>query len=402
MQTGALPAWETSASGPLRPLPAGLRAVEYVESTGAHQYVDTGLNADGSLSYDVTVSWTSTWVRTAQWPMGAWKNNSPYVRHYFGKTAATLAIWAETGSVRKASASFSANDGSIHRFIADRTTGTYSIDGVASTSASAGFDIKRNFWLFARNGATPTYAAARIYQAKFWRGQKLVRDYAPMKDAAGVGCLYDRVGGLVYYSAAEAPLVAGPEVEPEYITPQPLPALSAAPRNWYAGALRVPAGPAAPDGSVVCDALVLPEGNHSAESNRIVVAEAPMIRAIVGRYRSGLAPVNIPVRLAHGGAAVGRVVKLWAVAGSGLWARLRVPASVATSAGAYCSAEALCLRATARDDWGAWGTFLIPWRLTGVALVDDPALAGTRWTESHLPDADYPDPRTIDNLPILP
>ena len=303
-----------------------LRLLEYVESTGT-QYVDTGLNADSSLSYDVELSWTNAWTRTAQWPMGAWKNSSPYVRHYFGKTAATLAIWAETGSVKKATATFSANDGSRHRFSADLVHGIYSIDGVASTSTPSGFDVGMNFWLFARNGATPTYSTVRIYRALFWRSGVLVRDYQPMLDSSGVACLLDCVSGRVYYSATATPLVAGPEVSVDS-------AVSMAPediRTWLAPP---PGSGEVADGDLWYDCLAIPEGTWLVECPiegspdtawRAALCPSNILRAVVWRHAVGLAPTNLPVTLEHDPSRViGRIERLYYEAGTGVVARISI------------------------------------------------------------------------------
>lgn len=303
-----------------------LRLLEYVESTGA-QYVDTGLNADSSLSYDVELSWTNAWTRTAQWPMGAWKNSSPYVRHYFGKTAATLAIWAETGSVKKATATFSANDGSRHRFTADLVHGIYSIDGVASTSTPSGFDVGMNFWLFARNGATPTYSTVRIYRALFWRSGVLVRDYQPMLDSSGVACLLDCVSGRVYYSATATPLVAGPEVSVDS-------AVSMAPEDIRAWLAPPPGSGEVADGDLWLDCLAIPEGNWLCECPiegttntawRAALCPSNILRAVVWRHAVGLAPTNLPVTLEHDPSRViGRIERLYYEAGTGVVARISV------------------------------------------------------------------------------
>ncbi len=303
-----------------------LRLLEYVESTGT-QYVDTGLNADSSLSYDVELSWTNAWTRTAQWPMGAWKNSSPYVRHYFGKTAATLAIWAETGSVKKATATFSANDGSRHRFSADLVHGIYSIDGVASTSTPSGFDVGMNFWLFARNGATPTYSTVRIYRALFWRSGVLVRDYQPMLDSSGVACLLDCVSGRVYYSATATPLVAGPEVSVDS-------AVSMSPEDQRQFLAPVPTGLPfeLAGGDLWYDCLAIPEGSWLVECPiegttdtawRAALCPSNILQALVWRHAVGLAPTNLPVTIGHDPSRViGRIEGLWYEAGTGVVARI--------------------------------------------------------------------------------
>ncbi len=175
-------------------------------------------------------------------------------------------------------------------------------------------------------------------------------------------------------------------------------------RNWYAPWLLAtnPPTSTAPGNAFAFDALVLPEGLYATRrsAGEIVVAERPMIEAMVQRYRTGLAPTNIPVNIDHAATnVVGRVTRIWHVAGSGLWVRIEVPK--ASCAGKpFLSAEVLCLRATASDAWGSWGLFELPWTLTGVALTADPALSGTRYRLlDYVPSATgtYPDPRTVND-----
>ena len=175
-------------------------------------------------------------------------------------------------------------------------------------------------------------------------------------------------------------------------------------RNWYAPWLLATNPPAssAPADAFAFDALVLPEGLYCTRrsASEFVVAERPMIEAMVQRYRTGLAPTNLPVNIDHASTnVVGRVTRLWHVAGSGLWVRLEVP-KAACADRPFLSAEVRCLRATASDAWGSWGTFALPWTLRGVALTASPALSGTRYRlPGYVPSAagSYPDPRTVND-----
>jgi hypothetical protein len=147
---------------------------------------------------------------------------------------------------------------------------------------------------------------------------------------------------------------------------------------------------------VAVDALVLPVGITSPIRDgtnalvEVLVAEPPMLKALVQRYRSGLAPTNVPVNLAHSPTnVVGAVADLWWVEGEGVWARLLVPESVA-SAGLRPSCEILGLRAQATDAWGTWGDFWLPWQIRGVALVERPALSTPVVYPSAVPASPYP------------
>lgn len=215
------------------------------------------------------------------------------------------------------------------------------------------------------------------------------------------GTEHARIVGLETDEPALVPFGAtsGTAALSRVFTIETLPSLAAARRNWYAAALLATSLPAsaAPAPSISIDALVLPEGVYCTQrsAGEFVVAEGPMIDAMVQRFRTGLAPTNVPVNLNHAAAnAVGRVTRLWTVAGSGLWARLEV-SRAALDGHPYPSAEVRCLRAAASDAWGQWGEFSIPWQLTGLALTDAPALAVPRLVPRAAPDGAYPDPRTV-------
>lgn len=153
-----------------------------------------------------------------------------------------------------------------------------------------------------------------------------------------------------------------------------LAALAEAPRNWYAGALLATNPPASAGGRIPAEALVLPEGLYVTHrsSGEVIVAEPAMIRALVGRYRAGLAPTNIAVTIEHVRTRpAGRVTALRHEPGRGLWASVELSVD---PAGYAASPEILCAHATARDSWGAWGQIKIPWQLKGLALTLDPAL----------------------------
>jgi len=165
-----------------------------------------------------------------------------------------------------------------------------------------------------------------------------------------------------------------PEIDIETVDP-----LLPSSRNWYREWLQATNPPAATPGSAVYDALILPVGivtpirDNPGTLVEVLVAEPPMLRALVQRYRSGLAPTNIPVRAGHTSTVVGAVTDLWWVEGQGVWARMRVEPAFAGRMHPSC--EVMCLRAQASDEWGAWGDFHLPWQITGVGLVESPALA---------------------------
>lgn len=182
-----------------------------------------------------------------------------------------------------------------------------------------------------------------------------------------------------------------PEIDIETVDP-----LLPSSRNWYRSWLIATNPPAPPVGPIVVDTLVLPVGISSPIRDQpgalveVLVAEPPMLRALVQRYRSGLAPTNIPVNLSHDPSrVVGSVANLWWVEGEGVWARLLV-SDAATASRLHSSCEILGLRAQATDAWGTWGDFWLPWQIRGVGLVERPALATPVVYPSAVPASPYP------------
>jgi hypothetical protein len=111
----------------------------------------------------------------------------------------------------------------------DLSSGAWSIEadgwsaGSASGTASGTpFASANTIPIFARRKVGTVYyadypATMRLYLFKIWRGQTLVRDFAPVR-VGTVGYLYDRanptggpLGNGLYGSETATPLVAGPD-----------------------------------------------------------------------------------------------------------------------------------------------------------------------------------------------
>jgi hypothetical protein len=82
------------------------------------------------------------------------------------------------------------------------STSTYQFDdvtyGLLRTNTKAGFEQVANAY------------KCRIYGAKFWDGDTLIRDYIPVK-LGSVGALYDKVTGEYYYNKGTGEFILGPE-----------------------------------------------------------------------------------------------------------------------------------------------------------------------------------------------
>ena len=72
-----------------------------------------------------------------------------------------------------------------------------------------------NFLLFAYNQGTTGIKKnkSRVYASKMHMSGSLVRNYIPVKDASGVGCLYDQINDKYYYNAGTGSFVVGPDIQ---------------------------------------------------------------------------------------------------------------------------------------------------------------------------------------------
>ena len=374
---GALPGWETAASGPLRAFPEGLRPVEYVEFD-EHQIVDLGYVFTPRDKVEVDWQFMAV-VAKQQRVLSQRANPGLHIELYINGSGSYgyafeqngLSGWKQGASRAVTTArSIYGLDGPNRRMY--NGTLSWTIPDLSSMSdaecGSGNMFLSRNL---------PQYLLyARCYGCKFWKSGILVRDYHPATDANGIACLVDFVSGECAYSATDTPLVAGPLVRPATSPP-----LAAARRNWYASALLATNAPlpVVSGERVTFDTMILPEGCYATRRNadEIVFADSDTISALVARYRDRLASTNIPVWVEHDRLRpAGRVTGLWRVVGEGLWARVEASAAIVRAGNGrwHASAEMRVLRATAADDWGPWAEFVFPWAITGLAFTMDPAI----------------------------
>ncbi len=201
-----------------------------------------------------------------------------------------------------------------------------------------------------RASATPTHA--RLYGCQFWKDNELARDLVPVKDAAGAVGLFDLVSKRLFLSTTD-PLVAGPELRPATLLPSVdretaremlAPAPTGEPRELAGGDLWL-------------DCLAIPEGNWLCECPiagttntawRVAFCPSNVLRAVVWRHSSGLAPGNLPVTLEHDPSRViGRIERLYYEAGTGVVARISVtPAGYGWAVSNNCFRPSPDVRAT--------------------------------------------------------
>jgi len=184
--------------------------VEYLESTGT-QYVDTGVNADGSiLSAEIDVDCPSTGqfagaIRqdsSSAWTRMHFGVASGYDTIYIGSRPTNGSTWFRTSQI---------SGRRVFRYDAENQTGaigsfTDALVPVAPTNTTI------SFWLFGRHGLNiaNSFASAKIYAAKLWQSGTLVRSFVPVR-VGSTGYLYDRVSGTLFGNAGTGAFTIGPD-----------------------------------------------------------------------------------------------------------------------------------------------------------------------------------------------
>ena len=77
------------------------------------------------------------------------------------------------------------------------------------------FSTNKNLFLLASENNDNIYftPSSRLYNAKIWDNNVLVRDFIPVLDYNGTPCMYDKVEHKFYYNAGTGQFIAGPVIQ---------------------------------------------------------------------------------------------------------------------------------------------------------------------------------------------
>lgn len=185
--------------------------VEYLESTGT-QWIDTRVSADSNLSVEITMANAGTPFANVN-PCGA-VLITPQCRHHINFHRDGIAYYFGKGDSCVLFSHYMPPDAEIFTLKVDAINKTFKLRRFISTFPNDTFDTGLSYWLFGRNGTTPPYLGSlRIYSAKLWDGNTLVRDYIPVRKGT-VGYMYDRVSGKLFGNAGTGEFVVGQDVMP--------------------------------------------------------------------------------------------------------------------------------------------------------------------------------------------
>lgn len=200
------------------PLPAGVKAISYLESTGT-QYINTGLLSTANSSVDISFGFTTM-------DAGA-SNNAAIFGGRNSQTSQTFTLFKLasvtpqyfrfdcTGQKMVGGANDMAwNTDSVYRFVYENGTAT-TINATTGEQYSLAIPAPSTFTknyivLFgvSTNGSIGTYMKGRIYHYSYSDGVNRI-DLIPVVDADGVACMYDLIGKEFYYNKGTGDFIAG-------------------------------------------------------------------------------------------------------------------------------------------------------------------------------------------------
>ena len=173
------------------------RRLEYIASSGS-QWIDTGIEGKVGITAEIDFACMTDADATV---LGSRSGNDRFfpVHWNWKKIVRTLGSWdgtkstsATVGTRYLARATLKNGEQSLH---VDGTA-ISAAAGTASSSVSTGLSM----YLFAANidGSASQKISARIYSAKIWNGDTLVRSFVPCEDENGEACLWDFVSGRYF------------------------------------------------------------------------------------------------------------------------------------------------------------------------------------------------------------
>lgn len=188
-----------------RELPEGYTQVEYIQSNGS-QYIDTLVAHSASSNIVLTADVSYDTVSPSNQIMGFSGSGGNGI----GTSKATWWETSEFGSVtvgQKYSVEYAVNGATWNR----------TVDGATVSGSRREYKFTTNLFLLAANmsatNATMSYfCSCKVYDAKVFVDESVVRDFVPCKNSSGVVGLYDMVNGVFYQNAGSGAFSAGYEV----------------------------------------------------------------------------------------------------------------------------------------------------------------------------------------------
>ncbi len=184
-------------------LPEGYTQIEYIEASGT-QYIDTGFKPNQNTKFEVDMDITNTGCPV----FGA---RTAYLNKAF------VLFWASNSGFCIQMADSNFNGGTFTTTGRHKVTMTSSqlvIDDNLQVSYSVGnFQCEQNAWLMScYSSSSSEYAKGKLYSAKIYNGNTLVRNFIPCKNPSGTVGMYDLVNSQFYGNSGSGSFIAGSEL----------------------------------------------------------------------------------------------------------------------------------------------------------------------------------------------
>lgn len=198
--------------------------IEYLESTGT-QYIDTGvIYSSANHKSVVRFSHVDPGVDPAPW----WVWGSDHGLSIEGDRSGSVAL-KSNNSILGIGIGNTPGGGSPYTIpnptdpitvdieTKDNNTFSVSVNGVPTytnvsfTGSCIGTFSETLFGIMTNTGVIRT-TSTKIYAAKLYDNDILVRDFIPVLDGKGTPCMYDKVEEKFYYNAGTGQFIAGPVI----------------------------------------------------------------------------------------------------------------------------------------------------------------------------------------------
>jgi hypothetical protein len=185
--------------------------VEYLESTGS-QYIDTGIAASTTASYEVECSFETS---ANQFMCAIRHSGSNYDRSCFGVYNGDISLYY--GRLSSNSWSPQAHDTAFHTYkqIVDDSSATVEFDDAQHSFTRQNYSLGVTYYLFRRNSneaALKAYCSSKVRFAKFYDSSgSLVLNLIPVR-CGTTGYMYDRVSGTLFGNDGTGDFIVGGDV----------------------------------------------------------------------------------------------------------------------------------------------------------------------------------------------
>ncbi len=192
--------------------------IEYLESTGT-QWIDTGYVPNIGTKFEIRVQLLSGATQDIAGVSSAYIGPNSYFApltisgnacvYYFNSYHITGAVCRVNDIITASIYVMPTQAEIIQNNETLNITNTYTQSGVYMSSVS--------LYLFAGHAVisdNQSYAVensiAKMFYAKIWQDNTLVRDFIPVLDGDGTPCMFDKVEKKFYYNAGTGQFIAGP------------------------------------------------------------------------------------------------------------------------------------------------------------------------------------------------